>query len=109
MTTRHLGYASSGAYASSVCHYCGRHATTADHIVPRSAFTVHQSGLPYWFRQHNIAPCCKPCNGFKANYRSDCACGQCEWVWKVALALYLPDGYVVRVRRVIKVGLSRIA
>lgn len=106
--TRRLGYSASGAYASSTCHYCGQPATTSDHIVPRSAFPVHQSGLPYWFRQHNVAPSCKPCNGFKGNYRSDCTCAQCEWTWKVALALFLPPDYEVRVRRVIKVGQARL-
>lgn len=106
--TRQLGYGALGAYASSICHYCGRHATTDDHIVPRSAFVVHQSALPYWFRQHNITPACAPCNGFKANYRSDCECSQCSWVWRVALAVHLPSDYVVRMRRVIKVGQSRL-
>lgn len=106
--TRPLGYSASGAYASSVCHYCGRHATTADHIVPRSAFTAHQSALPYWYRQHNITPACQPCNGFKGNYRSDCECEQCRWTWQVALALYLPADYVVRRRWVIRVGRSRL-
>lgn len=107
--TKGIGYSALGAYASGVCHYCGRHATTDDHIVPRSAFAVHQSALPYWYRQHNIAPACQPCNGFKGNYRSECVCAQCTWTWKVALALYLPKDYEVRVRRVIAVGLARIA
>lgn len=106
--TRPIGYGAMGAYASSVCHYCGSKATTDDHIVPKSAFSVHQSALPYWFRQHNIAPCCRPCNHFKANYQSDCSCSQCTWVWKVALAMFLPSDYVVRLRRVIKVGQARL-
>lgn len=106
--TRPLGYGALGAYASSVCHYCGHRATSDDHIVPRSAFTVHQSALPYWYRQHNITPACVPCNGFKAHYRSDCACAQCTWSWQHALALFLPQGYEVRVRRVIQVGQSRL-
>jgi hypothetical protein len=106
--TRALGYSALGAYSSSICHYCGKHATTGDHIVPKSAFDVHQSALPYWWRQHNIVPACGPCNEFKAHFRSDCLCAQCEWVWPRALALFLPDGYVVRVRRVIKVGMARL-
>ena len=106
--TRRIGYGALGAYASSTCHYCGKRAESDDHIVPRSAFPVHQSALPYWYRQHNITPACHACNGFKANYRSDCECEQCSWAWKVALALFLPDGYEVRVRRVIKVGLARL-
>lgn len=106
--TKAIGYGALGAYASGVCHYCGKHATTDDHIVPRSAFEVHQSALPYWYRQHNIAPACRPCNEFKAHFRSDCECAQCVWTWQVALALFLPADYEVRVRRVIKVGLSRL-
>jgi 5-methylcytosine-specific restriction endonuclease McrA len=108
--TRALGYGASGAYASSSCHYCGKPATTDDHIVPRSAFRMHQSALPYWFRQHNIAPACLPCNGFKDWYRSDCTCQQCQWVWTVALAhkeVWLKPTYEVMIRRVIKVGMSR--
>lgn len=105
--TRALGYGASGAYASSSCHYCGRHATTDDHIVPRAAFATHQSALPYWFRQHNIAPACQPCNNFKSDYRSDCECDQCSWVWVVATALFTKPGWPVRLRRVIKVGQSR--
>lgn len=100
--------AGQGAYASSICHYCGAHATTDDHVVPRSAFTVNQSALPYWFRAHNIVPCCKPCNGFKAHFRSDCECDQCTWAWSTALKLYLPEGYVVRKRWVIRAGQSRL-
>lgn len=106
--TRSLGYGASGAYASATCHYCGKRATTDDHIVPRSAFRVHQSALPYWFRQHNIAPACQPCNGFKADQRSDCTCTQCSWVWVTAAAMFLPAGYEVGTKRVIKVGMSRL-
>lgn len=107
--TRSIGYAALGAYASSICHYCGKRATTDDHIVPRSAFPVHQSALPYWFRQHNIAPCCAPCNGFKSDYRSDCECRQCTWVWCTALgAGFLKPGWVIRRRWVIRAGQSRL-
>lgn len=106
--TRPLGYGALGAYASSACHYCGQHVTTDDHIVPRSAFTVHQSALPRWYRWHNIAPACRACNNFKAHFRSDCECAQCSWSWQVALALFLPPDYEVRVRRVIKVGQARL-
>ena len=108
--SRELGYGASGAYASTTCHYCGRKATTDDHIVPRAAFSMHQSRLPYWFRQHNIAPACQDCNNFKAHFRSDCYCDQCVWVWTIAMAhqeKWLKPTYVMRIRRVIKVGQSR--
>lgn len=106
--TRPLGYGASGAYASSTCHYCGKRATTDDHIVPRAAFDVHQSALPYWFRQHNIAPACQPCNNFKGHARSDCECEQCTWVWLTAHALFIKPTFEVRHRRVIKVGMARL-
>lgn len=106
--TRQIGYGALGAYASSTCHYCGKRSESDDHIVPRSAFPVHQSALPYWYRQHNITPACLPCNGFKADFRSDCECAQCTWSWQVALALFLPPGYEPGHRRVIRVGLSRM-
>lgn len=106
--TRQLGYAANGAYASSICHYCGKKATTSDHVVPRAAFRVHQSQLPYWFRQHNIVPACHKCNEFKAHFRSDCECAQCTWVWRTALAAFLPETYVVKKRWVIRAGQSRL-
>lgn len=111
--TRPLGYGALGAYSSSVCHYCGGKATTDDHIVPRAAFGVFQSRLPYWFRQHNITPSCQPCNNFKAHFRSDCECDQCVWVWITALrapeiAQYIKKDFHPKVRRVIKVGQSRL-
>lgn len=106
--TRPIGYGALGAYASSTCHYCGGRTESDDHIVPRSAFSVHQSALPAWYRWHNITPACSPCNNFKAHFRSDCLCAQCSWSWQVALALFLPEDYEVRVRRVIQVGQSRL-
>lgn len=111
--TRPLGYGALGAYASSVCHYCGGRATTDDHIVPRAAFGVHQARLPYWFRAHNIAPSCQPCNNFKAHFRSDCECAQCEWVWTQArrnpqISRFIKPTFKVEVRRVIKVGQARL-
>lgn len=108
--TRALGYGASGAYASSNCHYCGRHAGTSDHVVPRGAFRMHQSALPYWFRQHNIVPACDRCNNVKDVYRSDCSCPQCDWVWVTFHAFaadWLRPGYVERLKRVIKIAQSR--
>jgi len=106
---RRLRYGAHGAYRSSICHYCGKKATTSDHIVPRGAFPVHQSALPYWFRAHNIVPSCQPCNNFKADYRSDCECGQCTWVWSTAIGMCLlkPD-WQIRRRWVIRAGQSRL-
>ncbi len=89
------------AYESRICHYCGEHAGTVDHIVPRSAFNKPQAALPHWFRSHNIVPACRNCNGKKANYRSDCACEVCTWAWNVATACFLPLDY--KIRGIIKV------
>lgn len=41
------------------CAYCGRHATTIDHIKPRSKGGTHD-----W---KNVVAACKPCNGKKAD------------------------------------------
>jgi len=73
---------------SSTCHYCGDKATTDDHVVPRSLLPKPQSLLPYWFRAMNVVPACAPCNGAKANHRSDCHCTQCVRAWGSAAALY---------------------
>jgi hypothetical protein len=42
-----------------MCHYCGDPATTADHIVPRSA-----GGPAAWW---NLVPACFPCNSAKGD------------------------------------------
>lgn len=70
--------------ASRTCHYCGRKATTEDHVVPRAAYVTMFSRLPYWFRQHAVVPACHPCNGAKADLRSDCNCETCTYCWNVA-------------------------
>lgn len=41
------------------CAYCGRHATTVDHIHPRS-----RGGQDTW---ENLVACCLKCNGKKGN------------------------------------------
>lgn len=42
-----------------LCFYCGYHATTKDHIVPKSK---GGKGL-----HNNTVPCCKLCNSTKSN------------------------------------------
>jgi len=44
---------------SHACAYCGRHATTVDHIHPRSL-----GGADTW---ENLVACCLTCNGKKGN------------------------------------------
>lgn len=97
-----------GAYESQICHYCGGHATTDDHVVPRSILPRPQSRLPYWFRAHNVVPACKDCNGLKANFKSDCECETCRWAWSTALAVpfIVAPNYVPRVRKVLKAALE---
>ncbi len=51
------------------CHYCGEHADTLDHIVPRSV------GGPS--RQWNLIGACKPCNLLKRDCRGVCICFDC--------------------------------
>jgi len=44
---------------NNTCQYCGGHATTIEHIVPRSKGGVHT-----W---DNVVACCGPCNFKKAD------------------------------------------
>ena len=95
---------------SSICHYCGPDGTkanTQDHVVPRSILPKPQSRLPYWFRSQNIVPACRPCNGVKEDFRSDCLCGQCLYVWAAASKLYLPLGYTPKVVKVAERSAAR--
>ena len=85
MTTEHV----SSVLVAGRCHYCRRKSETEDHIVPQSLLPRPLSRLPYWFRQHFTVPSCKACNGGKADFRSDCNCEQCVWVWNVALATWV--------------------
>lgn len=78
------------ALYSQVCHYCGGKATTDDHIVPRALLPKPLSRIPYWYRYNLCVPACMDCNGHKAHFRSDCACGHCTWAWKTALKLFIP-------------------
>jgi 5-methylcytosine-specific restriction endonuclease McrA len=39
------------------CRYCGGHATTVDHITPKS-----KGGTDAW---NNLVACCRKCNGSK--------------------------------------------
>lgn len=43
----------------NICAFCGKHATSIDHIVPQS-----RGGLNEWL---NTVAACSPCNGKKAN------------------------------------------
>jgi hypothetical protein len=75
---------------SLTCHYCGERANTQDHVVPRKILPPMQL-LPHWFKDRNIVPACKLCNGAKEWYRSDCNCADCTWCWDVANAMWLRD------------------
>lgn len=77
---------------SSTCHYCGRKATTEDHIVPRSILPKPMSQVPYWFRSNDVVPACLDCNGRKGSEMSDCVCAQCTWAWNTALACFIKPG-----------------
>ena len=58
---RPAGYSRTGVLARDrhTCAYCGRHATTVDHIVPQS-----RGGESSWL---NAVAACAPCNHRKAN------------------------------------------
>ncbi len=85
-----------GVLHSSTCHYCGEHARTEDHVVPRADLPKPMYLLPYWFRSMNVVPSCGDCNNRKGCLRSDCTCDLCDWLWNTAKACFLPDGYVER-------------
>jgi hypothetical protein len=80
---------------SQTCHYCGKSANTEDHIVPRCDLP-RMATLPYWFRELDVVPACKKCNGDKGPMKSDCDCRQCIAAWAVAVKHYLPPGYTPR-------------
>lgn len=44
-------------YWQSLCAYCGEHADTLDHVIPR-----HKGGLT---TKNNLISCCRRCNGSK--------------------------------------------
>jgi 5-methylcytosine-specific restriction endonuclease McrA len=52
------------------CHYCGRPATSWDHIVPKS------KGGPG--TKDNLVEACQPCNRFKADKAPTCLCPKCR-------------------------------
>ncbi len=58
---RPAGYSRNGVLARDrhSCAYCGRHASTVDHIVPQS-----RGGTSTWL---NAVAACAPCNHRKAN------------------------------------------
>ena len=51
------------------CHYCGRKATTKDHIVPRA--------LGGRNARWNLIDACFPCNNTKADTWPTCDCTAC--------------------------------
>lgn len=58
---RPAGYSRTGVLARDrhTCAYCGRHATTVDHVLPQS-----RGGESTWL---NAVAACAPCNHRKAN------------------------------------------
>lgn len=51
------------------CHYCGKPATTRDHIVPKV-----KRGTDAWW---NLVPACEPCNRKKSGNDTTCHCAFC--------------------------------
>lgn len=52
------------------CHYCGKLATTRDHIVPKA-----KRGTDAWW---NLVPACEPCNRRKSHEDTTCRCAFCS-------------------------------
>lgn len=42
-----------------VCYYCGEHADTVDHLIPKSRGGAHT--------KQNLVACCSPCNSVKSH------------------------------------------
>lgn len=59
------------------CHYCGGHANTRDHVVPRS-----RGGLNDWW---NLVQCCFDCNQRKDTKLPECRCAFCMRALKLFL------------------------
>lgn len=66
------------------CAYCTGHATTVDHVVPRS-----RGGMDVW---ENLVACCVRCNNVKGDRTPD------EKGWSLRVRPYVPRGsaWVVR-------------
>jgi 5-methylcytosine-specific restriction endonuclease McrA len=66
------------------CAYCGAHATTVDHVLPRS-----RGGADTW---ENLVACCIRCNNAKGNRTPE------EKGWVLLVHPYTPRGSVWSVR-----------
>lgn len=71
-----------GTAKPSACHYCAGHATTRDHIVPRSVL-INRPELAGLSAPINTVPACLACNQVKGSKRSTCDCSRClrAWAW----------------------------
>lgn len=66
------------------CHYCGGHANTRDHVVPRK-----RGGLNDWW---NLVQCCFGCNQEKDNKLPTCRCDFCVRAFKLWLVGFNAPG-----------------
>lgn len=64
------------------CGYCGKHATTIDHIVPRSRWKGPGSANVW----ENVVACCRNCNATKDNKLLS------ELGWTLRIKPYQPSG-----------------
>jgi hypothetical protein len=79
-TTKHRFRAGIFQAWNNECAYCGDHADTLDHVVPRSAGGLTVAG--------NLIPACRACNGRK---------GSADWMeWFAEQRFHCPD----RARRI---------
>ena len=66
------------------CGYCGKHATTVDHVLPRS-----RGGANSW---ENLVACCLRCNNVKSNHTPQ------EMGWRLRVTPRAPRGVQWTVR-----------
>jgi hypothetical protein len=66
-----------------ICHYCGGHGNTRDHIVAQRWYRSHRKRVPQLVAALNKVWACDTCNGNKDSMRTDCECEICTRAWEV--------------------------
>jgi hypothetical protein len=73
-----------------ICHYCGRHGNTRDHIVAKHWYQKNIRKVPQVIAALNKVWACEDCNGDKGFKRTDCECEICVRAWELMAPYILP-------------------
>ena len=73
-----------------ICHYCGGHGNTRDHIVAQRWYRRHRKAIPQVVAALNKVWACDTCNGNKDYFRTDCECEICTRAWELFAQYILP-------------------